>query len=46
MQRGQLVTQGLAAARRHQDEGVAPTDDVLDDLSLMGPEIRQAENLP
>jgi hypothetical protein len=39
-----LVAQRLAAAGRHQHEGVPARDDVLDDLALPAAEIRIAEH--
>ena len=45
MQRRDLEAQRLAAAGRHEHESVAARDDVLDDLALMGPELRVAEDL-
>ena len=42
--RGELVAQALAPARRHQDEGVAPVSDVLDDVLLRAAEAVVAED--
>ncbi len=39
-----LVTQRLAAAGRHEHEGVAAGEQVLHDLALMGPELAKAED--
>ncbi len=43
-QRRQLITQRLAAARRHDGEHVAPGEDCFDDLSLAGAKLRKAEH--
>ena len=43
-QRGNLVAQGLAAAGRHQHQGVVAADEVVDDLPLAVPEGVIAEN--
>ena len=40
-----LVAEGLAAAGRHQDKGILPRDQRLDDLSLLGTEAAVAEDL-
>ena len=44
-QGGELVAQGFAAARRHQDEGVAPVDQVPDDALLVTLERIEAEEV-
>jgi hypothetical protein len=44
-QRGQLVADRLAAAGRHQHQGVAAGRDVRDDLGLVGPEGGVAEDV-
>src|SRR5260370_10336190 len=44
-QRRDLVTHRLAAAGRHQHDGVAPGNNVLDDLELLAAEAVEPENL-
>ncbi len=44
-ERGQLVAQALAATRGHDDEGVAPVEDALDDGLLFPLELLEAEEL-
>src|SRR5438552_8038942 len=41
-----LVTHRLAAAGRHQHDGVAARNNVLDDLELLAAEAVEPENLP
>ncbi len=45
-QRGDLVADALARARRHHAEDVAAREHGGDDLALTGPEAREAESLP
>ena len=44
-QRGQLITQRLAAARGHQHQRITPVGHMLDDLCLMAAKRRVAEGL-
>ena len=45
-QRGQLIAERLAPARRHHGEHVAPVEDRADNIVLARPKIREPKGLP